>query len=134
MNRNIGFQSWKDEIQKSFEWYAGMLEHIQKTREHGYNIFVNDAPISIEAFKMRLERLKNLSTPKFKECKKIKKSLEESIKQQIKALQLETKYFQEIQDTTLAGRFGAGAVTMAAAEAGEMLKESLAEFHAVFKE
>ena len=66
MNTNTELQSWKDEIQEFFEWYAAMLELIQKTREHGYNIFVNDVPISISAFMMRLETLQNISTPKVK--------------------------------------------------------------------
>lgn len=134
MNRNTELQSWEDEIRKAFEWYIGMLEHIQKTREHGHNIFVNDVPISIGAFRMRLEGLQDLSIPKFKEYKKIQKSLEESIEQRIKALQLEAKYFQAIQDRTLAGRFGAGAVVMAATRAAELLKESMAEFDMLIKE
>lgn len=134
MNRDTEIQSWKEEIQEFFEWYTDMLEHIQKTRERGYHVFINDVPISIRAFELRLERLRNLSTPKFKECKKIEKSLEESVRQQVKALQLEAKYFQDIQDSTLAGRFGAGAVTLAATKAAESLKKSLAEFHTLFKE
>ena len=134
MNRNTKLQSWQEEIREFFEWYAGMLEHIQKTRERGYHTFISDVPISIEAFKLRLEGLQNLSTPKLKECKKIQKLLEESIKHRIKALQLETKYFQDIQDGTLAGRLGAGATAFPAAMAGELLEKSLAEFQAMHKE
>ena len=131
MNRNAELQSWQGEIQEFLNWYMGMLEHIQKTREHGYHVFINDVPISIEAFKLRLKSLQNLSTPKLKECKKIKKPLEESIKHQIKALQLETKYCQDIQDGTLAGRLGAGATTFSAVMAGKLLKKSLSEFEAM---
>lgn len=133
MSTNAEIQSWKEAIQEFFEWYAEALEYIPKTREHGYNVFIHNVPIWIEAFKLRLEGLQNLSTPKFKECKKTNRLLEESVKQQIKALQLEAKYFQDIQDSTLAGRFGAGAVTMAAVKAGELLKKSLEEFRTMFQ-
>ena len=105
MNRNTELQSWKDEIQEFFNWYAEMIEHTQKVREQGYNIFANDVPISIESFNLRLRRLKKISTPKLKECKKIMKSLGDSMKYRIKGLQLEVKYFHDIQDDRLAGRW-----------------------------
>jgi len=134
MSRNAELQLWINKIQEFFDWYMAILERTQRVRKLGHYAFVNDVSISIIRLNSMLKELNNLSTPKFKEYKKIKKSLEESIKQQIKALQLEAKYFQDIRDETLAGRFGAGAVAMAATRAGEMLKQSLAEFHAMFKE
>ena len=132
MSRNTELQSWKDEIQEFFDWYAEIIEHTQKVREHGYNIFANDVPISIGSLNLRLRRLKNISTPKFKECKKITKSLEDSMKYRIKGLQLEVKYFQDIQDGRLAGRFGTGGVVFWTSMADDLLNESLKRFSSVF--
>jgi len=134
MKMDIELKTWKEVISKSFEWYTTILEVIQEDREHGYNTFAYHTLTSVEALKLKLNELQNLSNPNIKECKKIKKSLEESIKHRIKALELEIKYFQDIQGGALAGKFGAGAVNMAATRAGETLKESLEEFHKVFRE
>ena len=134
MSNSIELQSWKKKIQEYFEWNIDLIERNQRMREKGYNIFAHDVPISLGALKLKLEDLKNLSTPKYKECKKIKKSLEESMKHRTKALQLELKHFQDIQAKTLAGRFGAGATGFSATMADNLLKESLTEFHKMFKE
>lgn len=121
-------QSWKKEILSLFEWYAGMLELIEETRERGYHTYINDVQISIESFKLKLERMQNLPNPKLKECNKVKNLLEESIKLQIKMLQLEAKYFMDIQNRTMAGRLGAGAVSQAAVRSMENLKKSQTEY------
>jgi len=134
MSNSMELQSWKEEIQKYFEWNSSLIERNQKMREKGYNIFSHDVPISIKALELKLEDLKNLSTPKYRECRKIKKSLEESMKHRTKALQLELKHFQDIQAKTLAGRFGAGATIFSATMADNLLKESMTEFHKMFKE
>jgi len=134
MSNSMELQSWKEEIQKYFEWNSSLIERNQKMREKGYNIFSHDVPISIKALELKLEDLKNLSTPKYRECRKIKKSLEESMKHRTKALQLELKHFQDIQAKKLAGRFGAGATIFSATMADNLLKESITEFHKMFKE
>ena len=77
MEKNEELQQWKREIKGFFEWNADLIERNQKVREMGYNIFVHDVSISIESLKLKLEHLKNLSIPKFKECKNVRKSLEE---------------------------------------------------------
>ena len=134
MNSNIELQSWKKKIQEYFEWNIDLIERNQRMREKGYNIFAHDVPISLGALKLKLDDLKNLSTPKYMECKKIKKSLEESMKHRTKTLQLELKHFQDMQAKTLAGRFGAGATGFSATMADNLFQESLTEFKKMFKE
>ena len=133
MEKNEELQQWKREIKEFFEWNADLIERNQKVRELGHNIFVHDVPISIESLKLRLKHLKNLSIPKLKECEKVRKSLEESMKYRIKGLQLELKYFQDIQAGTLAGRFGSGSVSFQISVADDLLKKSMKEFYLDFK-
>ena len=133
---NTEIKTWKEEIYKSFEWYTGMVERIQSERERGYGELHLSIllPSFVGACKLKLTELQNLSNPNIKECKKVKKYLEESFQHRIKELELEIKYYQDIQGETLAGRFGAAAATMAAKKAGELPEESLQEFHKMFKE
>lgn len=144
---NTELKKWKEEMNKSFEWYTGMVERIQserkRERERGVvnvsvelylSILVPRYQSYVMAFKQKLSELQNISNPNIKECKRTKKSLEESFKHRIKEWELVIKHYLDIQDGTLAGRFGAAAVTMAATKAEEKLKESLQEFHKMSNE
>ena len=133
MSNSIELQLWEKEIQDYFEWNTDLIERNQIMREKGYNIFAHDVPISLGALKLKLEDLRNLSTPKYRECKKIQKTLEESMKHRAKALQLELKHFENIEAKTLAGRFGAGATIFSATMADNLLKESMTEFYKMFQ-
>lgn len=81
---NTEIQSWMEAIKGHFSWYIGILKRVKKTRVLGHNIFLNDVPISIKAFQLRLGGLKNLNTPK--EYRGIKKLLIKAMKKQIKPL------------------------------------------------
>jgi len=120
-------KKWIETIQGYIEWNLSLIERTQKMRERGYAIFAHDTPISIEALKLRIEDLKKISTPNIKDCKRIRKNLEDSMKMRMKGLEQEARYFQDIQKQTLSGRFGGSSVVFSISVSDDLLKKVIEE-------
>jgi hypothetical protein len=128
MVENNDLKKWIETIQDYIEWNLSLIEQTQKVRERGYTIFAYDIPISIEALRLRIEDLKKVTTPNIKDCKKIRKKLEDSMKMRMKGLAQEVKYYQDIQKGTIAGRFGRSSVTFSISMSDSLLEEAIKDF------
>ena len=119
------FAEWLETIQEYIEWNLSLIERNQKMRERGSAIFVHDTPISIMSLQMRIEDFKKIPTPNVEECKRVRKNLEESMKLRKKGLEQETKYYEDIQKQTLAGRFGRGSVAFNISMSDDLLNKAI---------
>lgn len=120
-------KKWIKEIQNYIEWNIETVEQAQRMRERGYDIFAYDTRIAIDSIKLRIEDLNKILIPNIKECKKIRKNLEDSMKYRIKGFEQEIKYFNDIPKS-LTGRFGSGSVTFNISMSDNLLKEAIKDF------
>lgn len=126
---NAELQSWGKAMQKYYEWCAIAFFRLHKAKEHGTYALINEFPVNEKELSLMLEELREISTPKHKECKKIQKTLEESIKNRIKGLKYDVKAFE---DPSSRSKTAAAAFWMA--QALELQKESKEKFASLFKE
>ena len=120
-------EEWIETIQDYIEWNLSLIERTQDMRERGQAVFAHDTPISIDALKLRIEDFKGIPTPKNRDCKKIRKTLEDSMKMRLKGLEQELKYYADIQKATRAGRFGRSNVAFDISMSDDLLKTVIAD-------
>ena len=128
MAESNNLKQWIATIQDYIEWNIETVERAQKMKERGYDIFAHDTRISINSIKLRIEDLKKIPTPNIKECKKIRKNLEDSMKYRIKGFEQEIKYFNDIPKKSLTGRLGSGSVAFNMSMSDSLLKEVAIDF------
>lgn len=125
---NTELQSWAKAMQKYFEWCATAFFRLQKAKEHGTYAFINEFPVNEKELSLMLEELRKISTPKHKDCKKIQKTLEDSIKNRIKGLKYDMEAFE---DPSSRSKNAAAAFWMTTAL--ELLKQSQEKFYSLLK-
>lgn len=124
---NTELQSWAKAMRKYYKWCAIAFFRLHKAKEHGTYALINEFPVNDKELSLMLEELTKISTPKHKDCKKIQKTLEDSIRNRIKGLKYDMKAFE---DPTSRPKNAAAAFWMGMAL--ELLKESQGKFNSLF--